>query len=102
MATIKRLNINKFTTESDNDAFIEELKQLWLSWSHPSASGNVTVDINKDRNDPTQMTAFVTASNDKAMKAVDEFAVNAVIPMRDKYEHENIKVDAELLISINK
>jgi len=60
MATIKRLNINKFTTESDNDAFIEELKQLWLSWSHPSASGNVTVDINKDRNDPTQMTAFVT------------------------------------------
>ena len=42
MATIKRLNINKFTTESDNDAFIEELKQLWLSWSHPSASGNVT------------------------------------------------------------
>ena len=71
MATIKRLNINKFTTESDNDAFIEELKQLWLSWSHPSASGNVTVDINKDRNDPTQMTAFVTASNDEAMKVID-------------------------------
>ena len=38
MATIKRLNINKFTTESDNDAFIEELKKLWLSWSHPAAS----------------------------------------------------------------
>ena len=48
MATIKLLNINKFTTESDNDAFIEELKQLWLSWSHPLASGNVTVDINKE------------------------------------------------------
>jgi hypothetical protein len=48
------------------------------------------------------MTAFVTASDDEAMKAVDEFAVNAVIPMRDKYEHENIKIDAELLVSINK
>ena len=48
------------------------------------------------------MTAFVTASNDEAMKAVDEFAVNVVIPMRDKYEHENIKIDAELLVSINK
>ena len=71
MATIKRLNINKFTTESDNDAFIEELKQLWLSWSHPSASGNVTVDINKDRNNPTQMTAFVKTSNDEAMKVID-------------------------------
>jgi hypothetical protein len=44
------------------------------------------------------MIAFVTASNDEAMKAVDEFAVNAVIQMRDKYEHENIKVDAELLV----
>ena len=31
MAVIKRLNINKFTTESDNNAFIEELKQVWLS-----------------------------------------------------------------------
>ena len=48
------------------------------------------------------MTAFVTASNDEAMKAMDEFAINAVIPMRNKNEHENIKVDAELLVSINK
>jgi len=102
MATIKRLNIDKFTTESDDDAFIKELKQLWLSWSHPSASGNITVDINKGRNDPTQMTAFVTASNDEEMKAVDEFAVNTVIPMRAKYKHDNIEVDAELLVSIHK
>jgi hypothetical protein len=46
------------------------------------------------------MTAFITASNDEAMVAVDEFAVNAVIPMKNKYEHENIKIDAELLVSI--
>jgi hypothetical protein len=47
MITIDRLKINKFTTVSDNDAFIEELKQLWLNLCHPSASGNVTVDITK-------------------------------------------------------
>jgi len=32
MAVLKRLNINKFTSEADNDAFIEELKQIWLAW----------------------------------------------------------------------
>ena len=26
MAVLKRLNINKFTSEADNDAFIEEIK----------------------------------------------------------------------------
>jgi len=31
MTKLKRLNINKFTSEADNDAFIEELKQLWLA-----------------------------------------------------------------------
>ena len=70
MAIIKRLNINKFTTESDNDAFIEKLKQLWLSWSHSLASGHITIDINKDRNVSTQMTAFVTVSNDEAMEVI--------------------------------
>lgn len=102
MAIIKRLNVNKFKTESDNDAFIEELKQVWLSWSHPDALGKVTVDINKDRNDPKQMTAFVTSLDDEAMKVVNEFAINVVIPMRDKYEHENIKIDADLIVSIKK
>ena len=48
------------------------------------------------------MTAFVTASNDEEMEAVDEFAVNTVIPMRAKYKHDNIEVDAELLVSIHK
>jgi len=100
MAVIKRLNINKFTTESDNNAFIEELKQVWLSWSHPSALGKVTVDINKDCKDPKQMTAFVTSLDEDAMEAVDEFAKSVVIPMRDKYQHENIKIDADLIETI--
>ena len=28
MSVIKRLNVNKFTSEEDNDAFIEELKKI--------------------------------------------------------------------------
>jgi hypothetical protein len=36
------------------------------------------------------------------MIAVDELAVNAVIPMRDEYDQVNIKIYAELLILINK
>ncbi|MFT5047519.1 MAG: hypothetical protein ACI8UP_004518 [Porticoccaceae bacterium] len=32
MSVIKRLNVNKFTSEGDNDAFIEKLKQIWLAW----------------------------------------------------------------------
>ena len=28
MTVLKRQNINKFTSEADNDAFIEELKQM--------------------------------------------------------------------------
>ena len=34
MGVLKRLNINKFTSEADNDAFIEELKQMWLAWEN--------------------------------------------------------------------
>ena len=49
MAVLKRLNINKFTSEADNDAFIEELKQMWLSWENPLTADNISVDINKDR-----------------------------------------------------
>jgi len=59
MSVIKRLNVNKFTSEEDNDAFIEELKQMWLAWKNPSFSNKISVDINKDRNDPTRMTALV-------------------------------------------
>ena len=59
MNGIKRLNVNKFTSEEDNDAFIEELKKMWLAWKNPSISNKISVDINKDRNDPTRMTALV-------------------------------------------
>ena len=38
MSVIKRLNVNKFTSEEDNDAFIEELKKMWLAWKNPSIS----------------------------------------------------------------
>ncbi|MDA9255450.1 hypothetical protein N9P43_03620 [Planktomarina temperata] len=64
MNGIKRLNVNKFTSEEDNDAFIEELKQMWLEWKNPSIANKISVDINKDRNDPTRMTAFVSATGD--------------------------------------
>ena len=48
------------------------------------------------------MTAFVTSLDEDAMKAVDEFAKSVVIPMRDKYQHENIKIYADLIETIYK
>ena len=102
MTKLKRLNINKFTSEADNDAFIEELKQLWLAWDNPSIANKISVDINKDRNDPTRMTAFVTASDDNAIIAMNKWSKNVVIPVRDKYKHENIMIDAELVASVSK
>ena len=102
MTVLKRLNINKFTSEADNDAFIEELKQIWLAWENPSITTNISVDINKDRNDPTRMTAFVTASDDDAIIAMNKWSKNVVIPIRDKYQHENIMIDAELVASVSK
>ena len=35
MTVIKRLNVNTFTTEEDNDAFIAALTELWNNWSGP-------------------------------------------------------------------
>ena len=102
MAVLKRLNINKFTSEADNDAFIEELKQMWLAWENPSIATNISVDINKDRNDPTRMTAFVSASGNDAINAMNERSKNVVMPVRDKYQHENILIDADLVASISK
>jgi hypothetical protein len=46
MTVLKRLNINKFTSEADNDAFIEELKQMWLAWNETSIATKISVDIN--------------------------------------------------------
>ena len=102
MAVLKRLNINKFTSEADNDAFIEELKQMWLAWEKPSIANNISVDINKDRNDPTRMTAFVSASGTDAINAMNEWSKNVVMPIRNKYQHENILIDADLVASVSK
>jgi hypothetical protein len=102
MTGIKRLNVNKFTSEGDNDAFIEELKQMWLAWKNPSIANKISVDINKDRNDPTRMTAFVSATGDDAIDAMNEWSKNVVMPVRNKYKHENILIDADLVVSISK
>ena len=102
MAVLKRLNINKFTSEADNDAFIEELKQMWLAWNETSIATKISVDINKDRNDPTRMTAFVSATGDDAIDAMNEWSKNVVMPVRNKYKHENIMIDADLVVSISK
>ena len=102
MSVLRRLNLNKFTSEADNDAFIKELKQMWLAWEHPSIATNISVDINKDRNDPTRMTAFVSASGNDAINAMNEWSKNVVMPVRDKYQHENILIDADLVASISK
>ena len=102
MSVLRRLNLNKFTSEADNDAFIEELKQMWLAWDNLSIATNISVDINKDRNDPTRMTAFVSALGNDAINAMNEWSKNVVMPVRDKYQHENILIDADLVASISK
>ena len=102
MSVIKRLNVNKFTSEGDNDAFIEELKQMWLAWKNPSIANKISVDINKDRNDPTRMTAFVSATGYDASDAMNEWSKNVVMPIRNKYQHENILIDADLVATIAK
>lgn len=102
MAVLKRLNINQFTSEADNDAFIEELKQMWLAWQNPLIANNISVDINKDRNDPTRMTAFVSASGTDAINAMNEWSKNVVVPIRNQNKHENILIDADLIVSVSK
>jgi hypothetical protein len=102
MPVIKRLNVNTFTTEEDNDAFIAELTEMWQGWSGPTSPSNISVDINKDRNNPLRMTAFVTIESEDAMLAVNEWSKAVVLPTRDKYKHENIMIDADLVATIIK
>ena len=102
MPIIKRLNVNTFTTEPDNDAFIAELTEMWQEWSGPSSPLKISVDINKDRNNPLRMTAFVTIESEDAMLAVNEWSKAVVLPTRDKYKHENIMIDADLVTTIIK
>lgn len=102
MPVIKRLNVNTFTTEEDNDAFIAELTEMQQEWSGPSSPSKISVDINKDRNNPLRMTAFVTIDGEDAMLAVNEWSKAVVLPTRDKYQHENIMIDADLVATIIK
>ena len=102
MTIIKRLNVNTFTSEADNDSFIAELSELWQTWSRPTSSSEITVDINKDRVNPMRMTAFVTVEGDEALVAVNKWSLEVVLPMRNKYKHDNLMIDADLITSISK
>jgi hypothetical protein len=48
------------------------------------------------------MTAFVTIESEDAMLAVNEWSKAVVLPTRDKYKHENIMIDADLVATIIK
>ena len=75
---------------------------MLLEGEQPSIPTNISVDIKKDRNDPTRKTAIVSASGNDAINAMNEWSKNVVMPVRDKYQHENILIDADLVASIYK
>lgn len=102
MTVIKRLNVNTFTTEEDNDAFIAALTEMWNNWSGPTSLSKISVDINKDRNNPLRMTAFVTIEGEDAMLAVNEWSKSVVLPIRNKFKHENLMIDADLVATVEK
>jgi len=102
MTVIKRLNVNTFTTEEDNDAFIAALTELWNNWSGPTSLSKISVDINKDRDNPLRMTAFVTIEGEDAMVAVSEWSKSVVLPIRNKFKHENLMIDADLVATVEK
>jgi hypothetical protein len=102
MTVIKRLNVNTFTTEEDNDAFIAALTEMWNNWSGPTSLSKISVDINKDRNNPLRMTAFVTIEGEDAMLAVNEWSKSIVLPIRNKFKHENLMIDADLVATVEK
>ena len=102
MTVIKRLNVNTFTTEEDNDAFIAALTEMWNNWSGPTSPSKISVDINKDRNNPLRMTAFVTIEGEDARLAVNEWSKSIVLPIRNKFKHENLMIDADLVATVEK
>ncbi|WP_435140473.1 hypothetical protein [Pseudopelagicola sp. nBUS_19] len=102
MPIIKRLNVNTFTSEEDNDAFITELSRMWRDWSDSSISSKISVNISKDCDNPMRMTAFVTIDGEDALAAVNAWSKQVVIPVRKKYKHENLMIDGHLVSSITK
>jgi hypothetical protein len=106
MPVIKRLNVNTFTSESDNDSFIAELSELWRAWPGSTNSSKISLDINKDRNNPARMTAFVTVESEDtledALVDMNKWSLKVVLPIRSKYKHDNLMIDADLIASISK
>ena len=106
MPVIKRLNVNTFTSESDNDSFIAELSELWRAWPRSTNSSKISVDINKDRNNPARMTAFVTVESEDALEDalvdMNKWSLKFILPIRNKYKHDNLMIDADLIASISK
>ena len=106
MPIIKRLNVNTFTSESDNDSFISELSELWRAWPGSTNSSKISVDINKDRNNPARMTAFVTVESEEALEDalvdMNKWSLKFVVPILSKYKHDNLMIDADLIASISK
>ena len=80
MAVIKRLNVNTFSSEEDNDAFIAELTEMWQTGVGPKNPTTISVDINKDRNNPMRMYAFVTIDGEEAYLASNEWSKETVLP----------------------
>jgi hypothetical protein len=60
------------------------------------------VDINKDRINPMRMTAFVTVEGDEALAALNRWSLQVVLPILNKYKHDNLMIDADLIASISK
>ena len=102
MAVIKRLNVNTFTSEADNDAFIAELTEMWQNWSGPKNPAKISAEINKDRDNPMRMTAFVTIDGEEAFLASNEWSKKVVLPVRNRYKHENLMIDADLVAKVVK
>jgi len=48
------------------------------------------------------MTAFVTIEGEDAMVAVNEWSKSVVLPIRNKFKHENLMIDADLVATIEK
>ena len=100
MALIKRLNVNTFTSEADNDAFIAEIIEMWRNWSGLKNPSNISVDINKDRDNPMRMTALVTIDGEEAFSASNKWRKEVVLPLRNKKKHENLMIDADLVANV--
>jgi hypothetical protein len=48
------------------------------------------------------MTAFVTVEGDEALAAVNRWSLQVVLPILNKYKHDNLMIDADLIASISK